>query len=134
MGNVRLTAIITSKGTAVGRVNLSAWVDVFRQVACARRNLKRGDIIRGGDLYLTRKNITRFSGDILTDVNSADGMMVRHGVKADTCLKKWMLERSPVVTRGDRVTILAESGALRITVPGQVMEKAAGGTSCGSGT
>jgi translation initiation factor IF-2 len=26
--------------------------------------LKRGDIIRGGDLYLTRKNITRFSGDI----------------------------------------------------------------------
>ncbi|MEE9611432.1 MAG: flagellar basal body P-ring formation chaperone FlgA, partial [Desulfatiglandales bacterium] len=38
-------------------------------------------------------------------------------------LKEWMLERPPIVKRGDMVTILAESGVLRVTVPGRVLEK-----------
>jgi flagella basal body P-ring formation protein FlgA len=34
-----------------------------------------------------------------------------------------MLEKSPIVDRGDMVTILAESGDLRVTVPGRVLER-----------
>jgi flagella basal body P-ring formation protein FlgA len=33
-----------------------------------------------------------------------------------------MLERVPVVSKGDLVTILAESAGVRLTVPGRVME------------
>ena len=34
-----------------------------------------------------------------------------------------MLERPPIVERGDMVMILAESGGLRVTVPGKILEK-----------
>ena len=122
-GNVHLTAIVSARGSVVGKMNLSAWVDVFQQVVCARRNLKKGTVIGAGDLYLSRKNLSRLSRDILKRIDGAVGLRVRHSVKADTCIKRWMLERPPAVERGDRVTILAESGALRITVPGKVLEK-----------
>ena len=38
-------------------------------------------------------------------------------------LKDWMLEKSPIVDRGDVVTILAESDGLRVTVPGRILER-----------
>jgi flagella basal body P-ring formation protein FlgA len=49
--------------------------------------------------------------------------MVKHNIKEDACLKEWMLEQCPVVTKGDMVTIVAESDDLRVTVPGRVLEK-----------
>ena len=45
-------------------------------------------------------------------------MMAHH-----TFIKEWMVERPPAVNRGDMVTILAESGGLRVTVPGRTLEK-----------
>ena len=49
--------------------------------------------------------------------------MVKHTIKEDTCLKEWMVEKAPIVNRGDMVTILAESGDLKVTVPGMVLER-----------
>jgi len=34
-----------------------------------------------------------------------------------------MLERSPILKKGDMVTIVAESDDLKVTVPGRVLEK-----------
>ena len=49
--------------------------------------------------------------------------MVKHTIKKDTCIKEWMLEKPLVVKRGDMITILAESGNLRVTVRGRVLVK-----------
>jgi len=41
-------------------------------------------------------------------MSKAVGLMVKHTIKEDTCLKAWMVEKAPIVSRGDMVTILAE--------------------------
>jgi len=41
-------------------------------------------------------------------MSKAVGLMVKHTIKEDTCLKEWMVEKAPIVSRGDMVTILAE--------------------------
>jgi flagella basal body P-ring formation protein FlgA len=56
-------------------------------------------------------------------MKKALGLMARHRVKEHTCLKSWMLERVPIVKRGDMVTILAESSGLKVTVPGRSLER-----------
>ena len=122
-GNVRLVAIISVDGIARNKVRLSGWVDIFDYVVCTCRNLKKGEIIKKDDVYLAQKNISHLSPDILTDMSKAVGLMVKHTVKADTCLKEWMLKKPPIVERGDMITILAESGNLRVTVPGRVLAK-----------
>jgi flagella basal body P-ring formation protein FlgA len=122
-GFVRLFAACSVDGVVKGQVRLSGWVDIFESVVCAGRNLKKGDIIEKDDLYVARKNIAHLSQDIVTDMSKALGLMAKHNIKKDACVKEWMLEQCPVVTKGDMVTIVAESDDLKVTVPGKVLEK-----------
>jgi len=122
-GYVRLVAIISVNGAVKNKVRLSGWVDVFESVVCACRNLKKREIIEEGDLCLARKNISHLSSKTLTDIGKAVGLMIKHTIKKDTCIKEWMLEKPLIVERGDMITILAESGNLRVTTPGRVLAK-----------
>lgn len=122
-GYVRLNVIISVNGIVKNRVQLVAWVDVFESVVCASRDLKRKEIIKKGDVYLERKNISHLRADIIGELSKVIGLMIKHNVKADTCLKGWMLKKSPIVKKGDMVTILAESDGLKVTVPGKVLDK-----------
>lgn len=122
-GYIRLVAIISVNGVVKSKVKLSGWVDVFESVVCARRNFKKGEITEKGDFYLARKNISHLSSRILTDIGKAVGLMTKHTIKKDTCIKEWMLEKPLIVDRGDMITILAESGNLRVTAPGIVLVK-----------
>jgi len=123
LGYVRLEVAISVNGVVENKVRLSGWVDVFGPVICAARNLKKGEVINADDLYMARKNISRLSTDILHDMDSAVGLIAKHSIRQGTWLKDWMVERRPTLARGDVVTILAESGDLRVTVPGKVLEK-----------
>ena len=122
-GYVKLIAMVSVNRVIKNKVKLSAWVDVFESVVCASRNLKKGKVIKKDDAYLERKNVSHLSPNILTDINKVAGLMVKHNVKADTILKEWMLEKPPIVERGDKVIIVAESGALKISAPGRVLER-----------
>ncbi len=122
-GQVGITALVRVDGVEARKVRISGWVDVFDSVVCISRNLKRGEIIQEDDLYLSRKNISRLPSTILTEKGKAIGLMVKHQIRAETPLKEWMLVRAPIVKRGDVVTILAESGGLRVSVPGKILEK-----------
>jgi flagella basal body P-ring formation protein FlgA len=122
-GNARLGGIIRVNGKDACHLRLSAWVDVFEPVVCASRDLEKKERIREKDLYLARKNVSHLSSEVLTDMTEAVGLTAKRAIKSDACLKKWMLEKPSAVERGDLVTILAEAGALRVTVSGTVMEK-----------
>ena len=122
-GYVRLIAIISVNGVVKNKVKLSGWIDVFESVVCASRNLKKRDIIKADDVYLVRRNISRLPPGILIDMDKAIGLMVKNSTKAETSIKDWMLEKPPVVEKGDMVTILVESDGLRVTVPGLVLEQ-----------
>jgi len=122
-GYVRLVTVISVNGMVQNEVRLSGWVDVFGPVICTSRNLKKGELINADDLYTARKNISRLSTDIVYDMDGAVGRIAKHSIKEGTCLQEWMVERRPTLDRGDLVTILAESGDLRVTVPGKVLEK-----------
>lgn len=122
-GYVRLIAIVSVDGIPKMEVKLSGWVDVFDSVVCASNNLNKGDIITAEDIHLERKNISRLNQDILKDIDQAIGLMVKHDIKENDCIKDWMLKKTPIVSKGDMVTILAEHGNIKITAPGRILEK-----------
>ena len=122
-GNVSVIAVIKVNDVVKNKVKISGWVDIFKYVVCASRDLERGEKINEDDLYMVKRNLSHLSSKILTDKNEIIGLMAKHNIKADTCLKEWMIEKAPVVDKGDIVTILAESGDLLVTVPGKVLMK-----------
>jgi flagella basal body P-ring formation protein FlgA len=122
-GSVSVIAVVKVDDVVRSQVKITGWVDVFKYVACASRDIERGEKISEDDLYMVKRNLSHLSSKILTDKNQIIGLLAKHNIKADTCLKEWMVERAPVVDKGDIVTILAESGDLLVTVPGKVLVK-----------
>jgi flagella basal body P-ring formation protein FlgA len=122
-GFIRTLAIVSVDGVVSHKVKLNAWVDVFGHVVCASHNIKRGKTLEDEDVYTTRKNLSHLPPNVLTDADKAIGLMAKNSIKADTCLKEWMLKRSPTVVRGDLVTIIAESTGIKLTAQGRIMEK-----------
>jgi len=122
-GHVSLIVVVKINSVVKNKVKLSGWVDIFQPVVCASRDLKRGERISKDDLYFVKRNISHISSKILTDMNKIIGFMAKHNVKKDTSLKEWMFEKFPIVDKGDIVTILAESGYLKVTAPGNVLMK-----------
>ena len=128
-GHVRLTAIVSIDNVPRTEVTLSGWIDVFDSVVCTSRRLNKGKVITGDDIYLAKKNISRLHPDILTDMNQAIGLMLKHDVKENDTIKEGMLQKATIVNRGDMVTILAEMGGIRVTAPGRILEKGCQGES-----
>jgi flagellar basal body P-ring formation protein FlgA len=122
-GHVSLIVVVKINDVVKNKVKLSGWVDIFQPVVCASRDLKRGERIRKDDLYFVKRNISHISSKILTDMNKIIGFMAKHNVKKDSSLKEWMFEKFPIVDKGDIVTIIAESGAVKVTAPGKVLMK-----------
>ena len=122
-GYVSVVAIIKADGVVKNQVKISGWVDVFKNVVCASRDINRGEKINEDDLYMVKRNLSHLSSKILTDKSQIIGLMAKHNIKADTCIKEWMIQKAPVVDRGDIVTIMAESGDLLVTVPGKILTK-----------
>lgn len=122
-GHVRLAAILSVGGVARREVSMSGWVDVFEPAVCTARPIKKGEILEREDLYLIRKNISRIRGPVITDADQAAGLMAKHHIRENACLKEWMVEKAPVLNKGDVVTILAQLGGLRVTVRGTALER-----------
>lgn len=122
-GYVKLIAAVNVNGQVKNEVLLSGHIGVFESVVCTSRNLKRGEVIKKDDVYLAKRNASRLSPKVLTHIDKVEGLRAKHNIKADTCLKEWMLEKAPVVEKGDIVKIMAESGDLKVTVPGRVLMK-----------
>lgn len=120
---VRLSAIAVVDGIAQSEVQISGWVDVFESVLCASRSLKKGEILKEGDVMLVKRNLSQLPGSLLTDPKEALGMMAKQSISENTSLREGMLEKPPALIKGDRVTILVERGALRLRALGIALER-----------
>jgi flagella basal body P-ring formation protein FlgA len=127
MGNVNLSAAVYIDGSLERRVSLSGWVDRFEEVVCCRQGLSRHSVVSEADVCLRRKNISKLSSHIIKVPERAVGKRVKHSVDAGSVLTGDSLEDVPVVERGDRVTIVVESDALRITAMGIAEDRGAVG-------
>lgn len=123
LGHESLTAIVRVDGKIERRVVLSGWVDRFEDVVCTTRSLTRSRIITEDDVSTTRRNISRLPHNVLTSTQDVIGKRLKQTVKGDTALLANMVEEPPVIKRGDRVTIVAESSTLLVTALGVAQTK-----------
>jgi len=119
---VRVKAVVSVDGIPVNNAEVSAWLDVFETVVCAARDLPQGHVLKERDLVEERRNISRDMDEAVTDTGLLVGLMAKRSIRKGDMVKQWMVERKPVVKRGDQVTILVESGLLRVTIPGTALD------------
>ena len=122
-GTVSVSIHFLINGKEAKKCRVTAQVNIFTDVVAARSFLKKGQVIQEKDLQLVNKNISLLAPDVVTDFEEAVGKRVTLTMNSQEVFRKGMLERAPLVKKGDRITLVVESSHFRITSVGEVQEE-----------
>ncbi len=121
-GNAALRVIFRVDGREVKKELVTGYVDVLRDVVCVSRPLARHEVIQAKDLCVVRRSILQAGAAAVYDVGDVAGYRLLTSLRAGDMVKKDMIERAPILKKGDRITILAEKANLVITALGEALE------------
>ena len=120
----RVFALVTfsNEGKAVSRVNVVAKVAISRKVAVAKTDIRRGAIVGAQDVEVETRTLGLSGVELVSEVSGAIGMQAERGIKAGTVIRIDYLSRPKLVRAGDIVTVIAESGGMKITMMGKAKQ------------
>jgi flagella basal body P-ring formation protein FlgA len=123
IGEVTLEMAILREGRAVKRFKVMGKVTLEQKVICANRQLSPQTIIKPGDVRLCRRDVTNLSQrDIFTTEKPVLGQMLAKGVGPQEILTNRHLSHSPIIKRGEEVTVVLDQKGLMITTRGVTRE------------
>jgi flagella basal body P-ring formation protein FlgA len=102
-------------------------IRVYREVLTTTRPLSRGERLAAGDLRPVRRDIASLRGGYLTDPTQALGRVVRRRLASDTVLSAAVIESPILVKRGQDVTLVSETGSIRVQIRGKALMDGASG-------
>lgn len=126
-GRVPVTVALYAGDRLVGRHVVSPYVRVMERVVVASRDLRRGEVLDEDDLTYGERDATRMQRDALRDADAIVGRRLRSSIREGRIFRSSQIERVPVVERGDRVTLVLQSGGLQIHAIGRAQEPGASG-------
>ncbi len=122
IGQVQFMCFIKVDGIIKKRLRLYAEINLNYDTFRITRSLKRGHIIQPQDVEMIRLKSDRLLRSLVSEDREIIGhRLIRNLEKGDTLLTH-MLQKVPLVKNGDRILIIAQKGALRVTAPGVVKE------------
>jgi len=122
-GTVSASIHFLINGKEAKKCRVTAQVNIFTDVVVARSFLKKGQIIQEKDLQLVNKNISLLAPDVVTDFEEVVGKRTTLTMNSQEVFRKGMVERAPLVKKGDRITLIVENSHFRITGMGEVQEE-----------
>lgn len=126
-GHVPLQVVFNVEPDFERRIAVTASLEQRVNVVVARRPLGRFKPIDAADVELKPVDVAGLPADRIDDPEVVIGKRTRRALDSGTVLRPDLLEFPPLVKRGDRVRIIAESAGLRISAFGQVKQKGAQG-------
>jgi len=117
-GYVSLSISILVNNQFIQRVGLSGWIDRFEDIVCASRPLERNHLILRKDVQLNTRNVSKIKDTYYTHIDDVIGKQIQRKAGNGQIIYASMIETPPLIYKGDKVTIIAESRALLIKTTG----------------
>jgi len=101
-----------------GRLSVSGTLQVLSAVVCAKKNLRRGEKISASDVMVTQKNLFDLDREFVTRPEEIAGMLLRSDIAKGEVVTMRMVEKAPVIRKGDIISLVAKKGRLVIVTSG----------------
>jgi flagella basal body P-ring formation protein FlgA len=105
-------------------VKATADVAAFEEVVASARPLSKERLLKEGDVYLARMEVENIPSGAVMDLQAVVGKTLTRSIGANLPIIDRYLAGSPLVKRGGKVTLLVESGGIRITTTGETRDNA----------
>lgn len=122
VGHTLLSLVVRVDDEVKRKIWLNANVEVFFAVVQASRAVPRDRILSPGDVEIVRVRSSRPLRNIIYDPEEVIGKRAVRDIDLGQTFSPYMLKQVPLIKRGDRVLLVAESGRIRITAPGLARE------------
>lgn len=116
---VSLALVVRVNGRVEKNLSLRLLVDAHTDMVVAARQLAGNTVLTADDLQVVKHEVAQAAGQPLTRISEAVGKRLRAAVRPGVPIRASQLVSVPVVVSGQLVTIIAESGGMRITVAGR---------------
>jgi len=123
LGRVVFLVSSKSEGRPAAHQWVAAEVEMIRSVVVAVRPLRRSQVIGPEDIEVRPFAITRVGEAYFLHPDALIGKRLIRSIGAGLPISSEMIEVAPVILPGDRVTLVVETGGLRITTGGRAKEE-----------
>lgn len=121
----KTTVGVKCVGSKPWSLHVPVKIKTYKKVLAATRALRKGEILTESDIKLIKYDISSLSYGYFEDIKLGEGMKVKRHVLADTVLTPSMLKKPHVITRGQKVSILAHSGRMQVRMMGKALSNGA---------
>jgi flagella basal body P-ring formation protein FlgA len=118
------TVFFTVNGKEEARLRITAQIDLKMPSLVAARDLPRGQILSEEDLSESLVSYSQSKGSI-KETSQAVGQTLRVSLRAGAPVRDRDLVKTSMVKKGEIVTIIAQSGGLKVTALGQAKQDGA---------
>lgn len=123
IGLTPLEIDVVVQGRTVQTVPLVVNVTMTRRVAVARRTINLGATIRAGDIEMMTLTFHRLDSLGVDDSALVLGQRAKRVIPSGGMIETSMLEQVPLVLRGQLVTLISVSGAIRVVTTAKAAQE-----------
>jgi flagella basal body P-ring formation protein FlgA len=128
-GRRRFDVQLVSDGTVLATVPVTARTDARAPVVVTTQPVARGAVLGPADVAVEERDAHDVPSDALTAPEQAIGMAAKVALAASAPLPRTALAAPVVVKKGDLVTLVIDTPAMRLTAAGEALEPGAAGSS-----
>lgn len=122
IGSVPLLVRFFVKNQVERKIWVTATISVESPVVIAKQAINRRQVITEDMLDVVAADLAKLPSNAMTDIEEVVGKRALRVINPSEVLRTDLIELPPLVKRNDIVTILAETGVLRVTAKGEVKE------------
>jgi flagella basal body P-ring formation protein FlgA len=100
-------------------------ISVYGKVLVASHQLQKGRVLTAADLKLAKNDLANLSYGYYENLNNGIGLKLKRHVSAGTVLTPAMLKKPRIISRGQKVTIMAQSGSMLVRMKGKALDNGA---------
>jgi len=123
----KTTVGVKCQGTKPWSLHVPVTISIFADVLVAKRQLHKGDVLSASDLKLMKRDLATLPHGYIEEIAISTGMKIKRRVTAGTVITPSMLKKPRIISRGQKVTILAHLGRMQVRMEGKALAHGSAG-------
>lgn len=112
-------------GSKPWSLHVPVTISIYKKVLVAARTLQKGDVLTDADIKLAVHDISGLSYGYFEDKKTGTGMKIKRRALAGAVLTPSMLKKPRIISRGQKIAIMAQSGRMAVRMMGKALDNGA---------
>ena len=123
----KTTVGVKCTGSKPWSLHVPVTISIYKKVLVAARQLQKNDVLAASDMKLVKYDLANLPFGYFEDIDNTVGMKLKRRAGSGVVLTPAMLVKPKIVSRGQKVTIMAQSGNMVVRMMGKALNNGAVG-------